>query len=86
MRFLKEAYKYYKQLKIEDKQRKRLINTDLDYSYLQWMLDKAEENPDLMIRVTLKDGKKIEMLSKKKKNATSIFDYINGEDDVLEIN
>lgn len=86
MRFLKEAYKYYKQLKIEDKQRKRLINTDLDYSYLQWMLDKAEENPDLMIRVTLKDGKKIEMLSKKKKNTTSIFDYINGEDDVLEIN
>lgn len=86
MRFLKEAYKYYKQLKIEDKQRKRLINTDLDYSYLQWMLDKAEENPDLMIRVTLKDGKKIEMLTKKKKNATSIFDYINGEDDVLEIN
>lgn len=86
MRLLKEAYKYYKQLKIEDKQRKRLINTDLDYSYLQWMLDKAEENPDLMIRVTLKDGKKIEMLSKKKKNATSIFDYINGEDDVLEIN
>lgn len=86
MRFLKEAYKYYKQLKIEDKQRKRLINTDLDYSYLQWMLDKAEENPDLMIRVTLKDGKKIEMLSKKKKNNTSIFDYINGEDDVLEIN
>ena len=86
MRFLKEAYKYYKQLKIEDKQRKRLINTDLDYSYLQWMLDKAEENPDLMIRVTLKDGKKIEMLSRKKKNATSISDYINGEDDVLEIN
>ena len=73
-------------MKIEDKQIKRLINTDLDYSYLQWMLDKAEENPDLMIRVTLKDGKKIEMLSKKKKNATSIFDYINGEDDVLEIN
>lgn len=86
MRFLKEAYKYYKQLKIEDKQRKRLINTDLDYSYLQWMLDKAEENPDLMIRVTLKDGKKIEMLSRKKKNSTSIFDYINGEDDALEIN
>lgn len=86
MRLLKEAYKYYKQLKIEDKQRKRLINTDLDYSYLQWMLDKAEENPDLMIRVTLKDGKKIEMLSRKKKNATSISDYINGEDDVLEIN
>jgi hypothetical protein len=50
------------------------------------MLDKAENNPDLMIRVTLTDGKKVEMLTKKRKQSTSISDYINGEDDVLEIN
>jgi hypothetical protein len=73
-------------LKEDEKQRKRLVNTKLDYGALQWMLDKAENNPDLMIRVTLTDGKKVEMLTKKRKQSTSISDYINGEDDVLEIN
>lgn len=86
MGMFKEAFAYYKKLKEDEKQRKRLINTKLDYGHLQWMLDKAENNPDLMIRVTLTDGKKVEMLSKKRKQSTSISDYINGEDDVLEIN
>lgn len=86
MGMFKEAFEYYKKLKEDEKQRKRLINTKLDYGHLQWMLDKAENNPDLMIRVTLTDGKKVEMLSKKRKQFTSISDYINGEDDVLEIN
>lgn len=83
---LKEVFEYYKKLKEDEKQRKRLVNTKLDYGALQWMLDKAENNPDLMIRVTLTDGKKVEMLTKKRKQSTSISDYINGEDDVLEIN
>ena len=83
---LREVFEYYKKLKEDEKQRKRLVNTKLDYGALQWMLDKAENNPDLMIRVTLTDGKKVEMLSKKRKQSTSISDYINGEDDVLEIN
>ena len=86
MGMFKEAFEYYKKLKEDEKQRKRLVNTKLDYGHLQWMLDKAENNPDLMIRVTLTDGKKVEMLSKKRKQSTSISDYINGEDDVLEIN
>lgn len=86
MGMFKEAFEYYKKLKEDEKQRKRLINTKLDYGHLQWMLDKAENNPDLMIRVTLTDGKKVEMLSKKRKQSTSISDYINGEDDVLDIN
>lgn len=86
MGMFKEAFEYYKKLKEDEKQRKRLVNTKLDYGALQWMLDKAENNPDLMIRVTLTDGKKVEMLSKKRKQSMSLSDYINGEDDVLEIN
>ena len=86
MGMFKEVFEYYKKLKEDEKQRKRLVNTKLDYGALQWMLDKAENNPDLMIRVTLTDGKKVEMLSKKRKQSMSLSDYINGEDDVLEIN
>jgi len=86
MSLLREAFEYYKKLKEDEKQRKRLINTKLDYGHLQWMLDKAENNPDLMIRVTMKNGEKVEMLTKKRKQTTSLSDYINGEDDVLELN
>lgn len=86
MSLLREAFEYYKKLKEDEKQRKRLINTKLDYGHLQWMLDKAENNPDLMIRVTMKNGEKVEMLTKRRKQTTSLSDYINGEDDVLELN
>lgn len=81
MSLLREAFEYYKKLKEDEKQRKRLINTKLDYGHLQWMLDKAENNPDLMISVTMKNGEKVEMLTKKRKHTTSLSDYINGEDD-----
>ena len=86
MGMFKEAFEYYKKLKEDEKQRKRLINTKLNYGHLEWMLDKAENNPDLMIRVTTRNGEKVEMLTKKRKQTTSLSDYINGEDDVLEIN
>ena len=86
MSLLREAFEYYKKLKEDEKQRKRLINTKLDYGHLQWMLDKAENNPDLMIRVTMKNGEKVEMLTKRRKQTTSLSDYINGEDDVLDLN
>lgn len=86
MSLLREVFDYYKKLKEDEKQRKRLINTKLDYGHLQWMLDKAENNPDLMIRVTMKNGEKVEMLTKRRKQTTSLSDYINGEDDVLELN
>ena len=42
MKFIKEAIAYYKNLKIEEKQRKRLLNTKLDYGALQLMIDNAE--------------------------------------------
>lgn len=86
MGMFKEVFEYYKKLKEDEKQRKRLINTKLNYGHLEWMLDKAENNPDLMIRVTTKNGEKVEMLTKRRKQTTTFSDYINGEDDVLEIN
>lgn len=86
MSFIKEAIKYYKQLKYEEKQRKRLLETQLDYGALQSMIDRAEENPDLVIKITLNNGTRLEVTSRKRNTRTSFSDHINGEDDVLEIN
>ena len=86
MSFIKAAIKSYKQLKYEEKQRKRLLETQLDYGALQSMIDRAEENPDLVIKITLNNGTRLEVTSRKRNTRTSFSDYINGENDVLEIN
>lgn len=86
MSFFREALNYYKQLKYEDKQRKRLVQSKLDYGALQAMIDRAEDNPDLLIKILLNDGTRLEITSKKKKTRSSFSDYINGEDDILEVN
>ena len=86
MGFIGQAFQYYKQLKMEEKQRKRLLATQIDYGALQAMVNRAEDNPNLKIRITLNSGEKVEIVSEKQRRSTSFSDYINGDEDVLEIN
>jgi hypothetical protein len=87
MGIIKESIQYYKKLKEEEKQRKRLVKSELDYGALQYMIDRAEDNPDLRINITLNNGTKMEITSHKKHKGQTFSDFINGEDDtVLEIN
>lgn len=85
MSIFKEAFKYYRNLKQEEKLRKRLVKANLDYGMLQVMIDRAEDNPNLRIDITLKDGTKMSILSKARKTERLLSDYINGEDDTLTI-
>lgn len=87
MGIIKESIQYYKKLKEEEKKRKRLIKSELDYGALQYMIDRAEDNPDLRINITLNNGTKMEITSRKKRKCQTFSDFINGEDDtVLEVN
>lgn len=86
MGFIGQVFQYYKQLKMEEKQRKRLLSTQIDYGALQAMVNRAEDNPNLKIRITLNSGEKVEIVSEKQRRSTSFSDYINGDEDVLEIN
>ena len=85
MSIFKEAFEYYRNLKQEEKLRKRLVKANLDYGMLQVMIDRAEDNPNLRIDITLKDGTKMSILSKARKAERLLSDYINGEDDTLTI-
>lgn len=87
MSLIKESIKYYKKLKEEEKLRKRLVKSELDYGALQYMIDRAEDNPELRIEITLNNGTKMEITSRKKHKGQTFSDFINGEDDtILEIN
>lgn len=87
MSLIKESIKYYKKLKEEEKLRKRLVTSELDYGALQYMIDHAENNPDLKIEITLNNGTKMEITSRRKQKGQTFSDFINGEDDtILEFN
>ena len=87
MSLIKESIKYYKKLKEEEKLRKRLVTSELDYGALQYMIDRAENNPDLKIEITLNNGTKMEITSRRKQKGQTFSDFINGEDDtILEFN
>ena len=83
MKFWKEMWEYRKKLAEEERLRKRLVKSQLDYGALQVMVDRAEDNPNLRIEITLAGGTKMVICSKKNNKRTLVSDYINGEDDYL---
>ena len=67
----------------EEKKKKELLDKKLDYDFLQTLINKCDENPDLSITVYLKDGNKIVIQTKKKSRAYE-YDY-DGEPSINEM-
>ena len=76
MSILSESVAYYKQRKREEKQKKMLIRRDMDFSLLEELIQKVNENPDLRIEIHLSDGSRVLLKTYKKIEA---HDLINGE-------
>lgn len=75
MGVLKEAIKFYKEKKLEEKQKKALLKKDMDFFLLEQFIQKCNENPDLRIDIHLADGTLINMKCYQKKET---YDLING--------
>lgn len=75
MGVLKEAIKFYKEKKLEEKQKKALLKKNMDFFLLEQFIQKCNENPDLRIDIHLKDGTLINMKCYQKKET---HDLING--------
>lgn len=75
MGVLKEAIKFYKEKKLEEKQKKALLKKNMDFFLLEQFVQKCNENPDLRIDIHLKDGTLINMKCYQKKET---HDLING--------
>jgi hypothetical protein len=76
MSILKEAFQFYKERKREEKQRKMLIRHDMDFSLLESLIQKVNENPDLRVEIHLADGSRVLLKTYKKVEAHNL---INGE-------
>lgn len=78
MKFIKEAYKYYRELKIKDKEKNKLLSADLNYKLLQEIVNKAANNPGLVIEINLKSGDRLLIKTQEEERIKTISDYING--------
>ena len=81
MSILSETRAYYKQLKTEEKQKKKLIRAKSDFHLLEQLIQKVNENPDLRIEVRLADGSRLLL---KTYHKPEIHDLINGNVEVVE--
>lgn len=70
-----EAVEFYKQRKEEERQKKMLINSKCDFSLLEQLVQKCNENPNLRIDIHLNDGTVLYM---KTYYQEQIHDLING--------
>ena len=75
MGVLKESIAFYKERKLEEKQKKRLLKKNMDMALLEQFIQKCNENPDLRIDIHLKDGTLINMKCYQKREPQ---DLING--------
>ena len=72
----KEAKAFYREKKQEEKARKMLINHNTDWGYLEQLIIKMNENPNLRIDVHTRDGTVLNLRCYEKKET---HDLINGD-------
>jgi hypothetical protein len=81
--------KYYKaameeaaKQRAEDAKKARLLSKDMDYAFLEEIIQKMNENPLLQVRIILKDGTVLECNTKPKKNPLM---YLEPQEEILEV-
>ena len=67
----------------EEKKKQELLNTNIDYNFLQTLINKTNENPDLVITIYIKSGDKMILQSQFKEDRT--IDYYNGSPAINEL-
>ncbi|MCQ2587939.1 MAG: hypothetical protein MJ174_07475 [Treponema sp.] len=73
---LRQAREYYKELKAEDKNKKKLLSSKSDFNMLEQLIQKVNDNPNLRIEVFLNDGTRLILKNYVKKETSQL---INGD-------
>lgn len=76
--------KYTEEVIWEEKKKQELLNKEIDYNFLQSLIKKCNDNPDLVITIHFKSGDKIVLQTKYKENNYSGMDY-DGEPAINEL-
>lgn len=82
--YYKEAMKEAQKRREEDALKNRLLSRDMDYAFLEELVQKINENPLLHIQVTLNDGTKIDLATQPKKKS-GFDEAFTPHEDFLEV-
>lgn len=77
--------KYTDELLYEEKKKQELLNTNIDYNFLQTLINKCNENPDLAITIYFKSGDRMVLQTKHKETNYSLNASYDGEPSIMEI-
>ena len=66
-KYYKEAMEEAAKKREEDKLKERLLSKDMDYAFLEEIVQKMNENPLLRVKITLNDGTTIDLNTAPKK-------------------
>lgn len=77
--------KYKAELLWEERKRQELLNTNIDYNFLQTLINKCNENPDLAITLYFKSGDKMVLQTKHKETNYLTDSSYDGEPSINEL-
>ena len=77
--------KYTEELVFEEKKKQELLNTNIDYNFLQTLINKCNENPDLAITIYFKSGDRMVLQTKHRETNYLADSSYDGEPSVNEL-
>lgn len=77
--------KYKAELLWEERKRQELLNTNIDYNFLQTLINKCSENPDLAITIYFKSGDRMVLQTKHRETNYLAESSYDGEPSVNEL-
>ena len=77
--------KYTDELIFEEKKKQELLNTNIDYNFLQTLINKCNDNADLMITIYFKSGDRMTLQTKHRETNYLADSSYDGEPSVNEL-
>ena len=77
--------KYTDELIFEEKKKQELLNTNIDYNFLQTLINKCNENPDLAITIYFKSGDRMTLQTKHREMNYLAESSYDGEPSINEL-
>ena len=78
--YFRAAMKEAKKQKEYDKRKARLLAKNMDYQFLEEIINKVNDNPNLNVKITLADHTELNVCIKKQHNSTFVSDGMDFEE------
>ena len=77
--------KYTEELVFEEKKKQELLNTNIDYNFLQTLINKCNDNADLAITIYFKSGDRMTLQTKHRETNYLTDSSYDGEPSINEL-